>query len=112
MRRPAEAAELRMDILEPDFKVYGQSVIDAVEAYAAAHEDWILADDSREGVRVNFADPALDGWFVLRLSVHDPVLPLNVESNVAGGVKNIVQKIYEVVKQFDALELSAFQKYL
>ena len=112
MRQPAEAAELRMDILEPDFKVYGQSVIDAVEAYAAAHEDWILADDSREGVRVNFADPALDGWFVLRLSVHDPVLPLNVESNVTGGVKNIVQKIYKVVKQFDDLELSAFQKYL
>ena len=92
--------------------MYGQSVIDAIEAYAAVHEDWILADDSREGVRVNFTDPALDGWFVLRLSVHDPVLPLNVESNVAGGVKNIVKKIYEVVKQFDALELSAFQKYL
>jgi len=112
MRQPAEAAELRMDILEPDFKAYGQSVIDSIEAYAAAHEDWLLADDSREGVRVNFAGADCDGWFVLRLSVHDPVLPLNVESNVAGGVKNIVKKIYEVVKPFTGLELSAFDKYM
>ena len=112
MRQPAEAAELRMDILEPDFKVYGQKVIDSIEAYAADRADWVLAEDSREGVRVNFTDPALDGWFVLRLSVHDPVLPLNVESNVAGGVKNIVKKIYEAVKPFDKLELSAFEKYL
>ncbi|MBR0414147.1 MAG: phosphomannomutase/phosphoglucomutase [Clostridia bacterium] len=112
MRQPVEAAELRMDILKPDFKAYGQSVIDSIEAYAAAHEDWLLADDSREGVRVNFAQADCDGWFVLRLSVHDPVLPLNVESNVAGGVKNIVKKIYEVVKPFDGLELSAFEKYI
>jgi len=40
------------------------------------------------------------------------VLPLNVESNVAGGVKNIVKKIYEVVKPFTGLELSAFDKYM
>lgn len=112
MKQPVEAAELRMDILEPDFKVYGQGVIDALEAYAAAHEDWVLAPDSREGVRVNFKDADCDGWFVLRLSVHDPVLPLNVESNVAGGVKNIVKRIYTAVKDFDKLELSAFKKYI
>lgn len=112
MRQPIEAAELRMDIKNADFKVYGQSVIDAIEAYAAAHEDWILADDSREGVRVNFTDAASDGWFVLRLSVHDPVLPLNVESNVAGGVKEIVKKIYAVVTRFEDLDLAAFEAYI
>ena len=112
MPQPVEAAELRMDILEKEFKAYGQSVIDAVENYAAAHEDWILADDSREGVRVNFTAPECNGWFVLRLSVHDPVLPLNIESNVAGGVKLIAQKLYEVVKSFAGLTFNAFEKYL
>ena len=112
MRQPQEAAELRMDILKPDFKAYGQAVIDSVEAYAAAHEGWLLADDSREGVRVNFAGAEDDGWFVLRLSVHDPVLPLNVESNVEGGVKNIVLHLYEALKDFEGLELSAFEPYL
>ena len=27
------------------------------------------------------------------LSVHDPIMPLNMESNVAGGVKVIAQKL-------------------
>ena len=112
MKQPVEAAELRMDILAPDFKTYGQGVIDAIEAYAAARDNWFVADDSREGVRVNFKEPDMDGWFVLRLSVHDPVLPLNVESNVAGGVAKIVQRIYEALKDFDALELSAFNSYI
>ncbi len=112
MRQPQEAEELRMDILEPDFKAYGTRVIKSLEAYAAAHEGWILATDSREGVRVNFADADADGWFVLRLSVHDPVLPLNIESNVAGGVKVIARRIYEALKGFERLEMSAFKPYL
>ena len=112
MAQPKEAAELRMDILEKDFKTYGQSVIDFIESFASKNEDWILADDSREGVRVNFSSPEEDGWFVLRLSVHDPVLPLNIESNTIGGVKKIALRLFQVVKKFDALELSAFNKYL
>ena len=111
MPQPVEAAELRMDILKPDFKAYGQSVIDYVENYAAEHEEWMLADDSREGVRVNFTGEA-DGWFVLRLSVHDPVLPLNIESNVEGGVKRIARKLYAVIKDFEKLTFTAFDKYL
>lgn len=111
MPQPAEAAELRMDIKKSDFKAYGQSVIDYIEDYTKNNPSWILADDSREGVRVNFNEPECDGWFVLRLSVHDPVLPLNVESNVHGGVKNIVKKIYQTVKGFDGLDLTAFEKY-
>lgn len=34
-----------------------------------------------------------DGWFLLRLSLHDPVLPLNIESNVAGGVERMRRRL-------------------
>ena len=37
---------------------------------------------NREGLRVSFPRGEGDGWFLLRLSVHDPILPLNAESNV------------------------------
>ena len=57
--------------------------------YANAVSNWHIASDNREGVRISFdLDDGMDnGWFLLRLSVHDPVLPLNVESDVPGGVK-------------------------
>lgn len=56
-------------------------------------QGWQVADDSREGVRVSFPQGEGAGWFLLRLSVHDPVMPLNVESDVPGGCRIIAQKL-------------------
>ena len=112
MPQPAETAELRMNINLGDFKDYGNSVIKSIEDYCAGNSDWIEADDSREGVRVSFKDSEADGWFVLRLSVHDPVLPLNIESNVKGGVKVIANRIYNRLKNFTELDFKDFEKYI
>ena len=48
-----------------------------------------MAEDSREGIRISFDEKDGDGWLLLRLSVHDPVMPLNIESNREGGCKVI-----------------------
>ena len=45
-------------------------------------------------------------WFLLRLSVHDPVLPLNVESDVPGGVKLMLKSLYEVLKNANGIDLT------
>lgn len=74
--------ELRFSITEPDFRACGERILAALEAYAS-ERGWQLADDSREGVRVSFGAGQGNGWFLLRLSVHDPVMPLNIESNEA-----------------------------
>ena len=112
MPQPAETAELRMNINLSDFKDYGNSVIKSIEDYCAQNPEWIEADDSREGVRVSFKDSEADGWFVLRLSVHDPVLPLNIESNVKGGVKVIAERIYNRLKNFTELDFKDFEKFI
>ena len=57
-----------------------------------------MADDSFEGVRIAFGEGGGDGWFLIRLSVHDPVMPMNVESNVEGGAKVIAAKLYNFLK--------------
>ena len=46
-----------------------------------------------------------DGWFLLRLSVHDPIMPLNVESDSEGGVKIICDKLGEFLKTTTGLDL-------
>lgn len=89
---PAEGIEQRYTITEPDFRAYGEGVLQALETYAN-EQGWDVADDSREGVRVSFGKDDGDGWFLLRLSVHDPVMPLNVESNVQGGCDIILAKL-------------------
>ncbi len=104
LEEPAESMEFRMNILLDDFKSYGQKVIDELEAYAANQVGWSLAPSNYEGVRVNLDKVHGNGWFLLRLSLHDPLLPLNIESNDAGGAKKIASELAGFLADYDKLE--------
>ena len=106
LKEPAESVEIRIKITEPNFKAYGEQVISAVAGLADSVEGWTLEKDNHEGVRVNFCG----GWFLLRLSVHDPVLPLNIESDETGVVKAVALKLKAALNPFDKLDLSDFNK--
>ena len=111
LEEPAESVEFRMNILLEDFKPYGQQVIDDLTAYAAAKEGWSLAPSNFEGVRVNLDEEHGNGWFLLRLSLHDPLLPLNIESNSAGGAKMIAKELAGFIGGYYKLDASKFLPY-
>lgn len=100
-----EEKEIRIKIKEADFGAYGKSVIEKLTAFAEAQEGWMVADDNREGIRVSFAEGDGDGWFLLRLSVHDPIMPLNIESNTEGGVEVILNKLMGFLKECEGLDI-------
>ncbi len=113
LEEPAESVEFRMNILLDDFKAYGQQVIDDLTTYAAKQEGWSLAPSNFEGVRVNLDENHGNGWFLLRLSLHDPLLPLNIESNSVGGAKKIATELAGFIAGYDKLDadkLVAFTK--
>ena len=101
MEMPVEEEEHRFNIKVDYFKVYGQRVIDELEEFAKQRDGYIIADDNREGIRVSTPK----GWFLLRLSVHDPVMPMNFESNEVGGIKIMKQELKAFFESFDALEI-------
>ena len=105
LKEAKEEREVRYKITEHDFRSYGESVIDKLNEYALTQEGWKLADDSREGVRVSLDRDHGDGWFLLRLSVHDPIMPLNIESNTEGGADVIMAQIEKFIKTCDKLAL-------
>ena len=100
-----EEKEIRIKIKEADFAAYGKGVIEKLTAFAEAQEGWIVADDNREGIRVSFPEGEGDGWFLLRLSVHDPIMPLNIESNTEGGVEVILNKLMGFLKECEGLDI-------
>ncbi len=112
LEEPKESKEFRMNILTDDFKAYGQDVLDKLNEYAKAQKAWSLEKDNYEGVRVNLNRCNGNGWFLLRLSLHDPLLPLNIESNSKGGVKKIASQLYEFIKQFDKLDASSLNNFI
>lgn len=114
LQEPVESVEIRMNITEEDFRAAGKVAIQQVLDYANAADNWHIAPDNREGVRISFdLDGGLDnGWFLLRLSVHDPVLPLNAESDVPGGVKQMLSGLYAVLEKCKGIDLSPLKKAL
>lgn len=105
LKEPVESKEVRFKITDSDFKSTGNRIIEELNEYAEKQEGWNVADDSREGVRVSFGKEDGDGWFLLRLSVHDPIMPLNVESDSAGGVDIILNKLMGFLKDCQGLEI-------
>ena len=104
LEEPAESVEFRMNILLDDFKSYGQKVIDELTEYADNQVGWSLAPSNYEGVRVNLDEAHGNGWFLLRLSLHDPLLPLNIESNSVGGAKQIAKELAGFIANYDKLD--------
>ena len=100
-----------MNIMLDEFKPYGQQVIDELTAYAATKDGWSLAPSNFEGVRVNLDEAHGNGWFLLRLSLHDPLLPLNIESNSQGGAKAIAKELAGFIKSYDQLDATKFLAY-
>lgn len=100
---PAESFEWRYMIDETDFRAYGVRVLEDLEMYAN-ERGWRLAEDNHEGVRVSFDEEKGDGWFLLRLSVHDPVMALNVESNQEGGCAQIMAQLQPFMEQQKSLK--------
>ena len=111
MGEPAESSELRFKIAGEGFGDYGRGVVADLLTYAEA-EGWEIANDNHEGVRIYFPEAGLEGWLLLRLSLHDPIMPLNMESDAAGGVKKIAAKLLPFLQKYDRLDISAIEKLL
>ena len=111
LKEPVESEEFRLKIKTEDFKTYGNSVIDRLKEFADSQSDWEIVPNNYEGVRISCKSPAEEGWFLLRLSLHDPVIPLNIESNVSQGVKAIATRLLEFLPQFESLDLSPLKQF-
>ncbi len=107
LKEPVESMEIRLPLTTANFAITGKQLIEQVMDYATKQPGWHIAPDNREGVRIGFdLDGGLNnGWFLLRLSVHDPVMPLNVESDVPGGVKTILNQLIGALVHAQGVEL-------
>lgn len=92
LKQPKESKEIRIKLTEPDFKAQGTKVLEDMKAKVAGMAGWTIVEPNYEGLRVSCTDDG-ESWWLLRMSLHDPVMPLNIESNVEGGVAAIEAKL-------------------
>ncbi|MCP4314270.1 MAG: phosphomannomutase/phosphoglucomutase [Bacteroidetes bacterium] len=106
LEHPVESVEYRLKILQEDFTAYGQEVIDELTATAGSEDGWEPEKENFEGIRVRCTGDNEKGWFLLRLSLHDPVMPLNIESDVKGGADTIRDRLNVLLSGLDQLDIS------
>lgn len=107
LRVPSESSDFRLKIKIDKFKEYGSIILYGVEKYIERIEGWSIVPNNFEGIRVSCDKANGDGWFLLRLSLHEPVLPLNVESDSKGGIKIILDKLIPLLNKYTELDISS-----
>ena len=114
LQEPKESVELRLPLSSDDNVLLARRIIDRVTDYASSSPNWHIAPDNREGIRIHsdLDGGSENGWFLLRLSVHDPVMPLNIESDVEGGVLQMARGLYQALKDEPHVDLSALRHFI
>ncbi|MBR4630430.1 MAG: phosphomannomutase/phosphoglucomutase [Treponema sp.] len=105
---PGEEGEFRFKILVEDFREYGKKVL--AEFKNRAESKKITLPENFEGVRLSFTGDDVKGWILLRMSLHDPVMPLNIEGERKGDLEKLKKIAAELLDGFDKLDVKSLQK--
>lgn len=100
---PKEEREYRLPITATDFKTYGKTVLADLEKFIEQEQGYRLPEKNYEGVK----GIVPGGWFLLRMSLHEPLMPLNIEGDEEGVVEPIVRKLKIFFEKYEELDSSS-----
>ena len=107
LKEPEEELELRFKINDADFRTVGNKVLKDLEEYVENIRGWSMEIPNYEGVRVNTDEKS---WFLLRLSRHEPLLCLNIETGEKGKAEEILKKLGSFLEKYEKIDLSSLKK--
>lgn len=100
-----EAREYRLKLTGDDFVSDGTKILESFES-KAKQQGIFVEPNSYEGIRLRF-EGGCEGWALLRLSLHDPVMPLNMEGAKPGDCDAIVKLVRDLLDAEAGVDLSA-----
>ncbi|SFL44814.1 phosphomannomutase/phosphoglucomutase [Halanaerobium salsuginis] len=92
--------EYRLKITEAEFKGYGAKILNKLDKQINKFADWQLAPNNYQGLRVNCGG---NDWFLMRMSLHDPVVVINIECDSNDSLKLIKDRLEEFLAKFSEL---------
>lgn len=106
---PIESKSFRLPIIEDDYKRFGEVLLKDIRDYVMRKENWILPKSNYEGIKVCFNEGEVEGWFLIRLSLHEPLVAINIESNAEDGSKKVIKELSKFFKNYSELNIKSFQ---
>lgn len=109
LSEPAEAVEVRLPITAADAGACGDQALAALADWTRSYDQnglkMTIVEPNYEGVRVSLSG-SVNGWFLLRKSLHDPLMPLNIETESAGGCDAIRKVLVQCLGEIAGLDIS------
>nr|WP_314497100.1 phosphomannomutase/phosphoglucomutase [uncultured Peptostreptococcus sp.] len=91
-----EDKEVRLKIEDKDFRAYANNIINSLSEKVKTIDGWVQVSENYEGIRVDCRDEK--GWFLMRSSLHEPLLVINFESDIQGGCDMIYERLSALIK--------------
>lgn len=104
LKMPLEECEVRIKLNVENFSEYGKNILKEFEEFAVGTKGIDLVKPNFEGVKVNFDKKNGDGWLLIRMSLHEPLLVINCESNSKNGTEKMLEVIKSFLLKYDKLD--------
>ena len=109
LNSPAESTEVRLPITAEDFAGCAEKALKQVKKLPASFKHDAIrfssVEPNYEGVRLSYTGK-YNGWLLIRKSLHDPILPINIESKEPGGCQLIREILNTALSSVDGIDLS------
>lgn len=112
LKQPAETQEIRFKIEGKDYRDRGEQVIIDFKEWIEVQPGMSVDLDNEEGVRVNVEQQYGAGWFLLRMSLHEPLLVLQIENDVEGMNRKVLTTLKDFFADRAFLDNHALDRYL
>ena len=101
---PAESIETRFVLTSEDTTAAAGRILEDMEKWVRETAGLEIEVPNYEGVRVNYDLDGARGWFLLRKSLHDDVMPLNIESDTDGGSDKVLALVSDFLSRYDEIK--------
>ena len=108
LHKPLEEADIRLKFTDEGWRETAEKIVSRLTALS--ERLLTVSNDNYEGVRAYLNNA--DGYFIVRTSVHDPVLPIYIEADKRGGTLKIAKFLYSFLSGFRGLDCTPLTEFI
>ena len=112
LEQPVETLEIRYEIAGDDHRETGRKMIENFRQTLPTKDGFAENPENDEGVRFSITDPHGKGWMLLRLSLHEPLLVMQIENDQADQIQKQLPIYRELLAQDDRINLTKLDQQI
>ena len=104
--------QFRLAVNSSNIEIESNRIIQTFKQFVDTVPGWKVVINNFDGVRITADKYFGDGWLLLRLSLHEPVLVLNIESGSKKGIIMILKRVVKLLSRVTTVNISTINTYI